>query len=221
MPPELRQSTFIYCADSRHPRRSRKLASIEVSGLEKKIITNKDLIRIAPTFRPTFHAILDVMRRQSSKPSSKAKLIRPLVKPVRSFHVSTPRGHVPCQYRQPPHPPSIHSASTGISWKRAQNPTLSNRHQKRTRHALAPLSPPAEQTTPEQQTTVPANPDFTGESIETNGSGESGESKAEMTIPRLLHSFLDNTMAALSVEFTRCRFAEIMDKGWIGCCNYE
>jgi hypothetical protein len=175
-----------------------------MSDLEKGIITARDVLGIAPAFKSTFNGVLSIMRIQSSKPSSKAKTesATSQAASVVSQIESTRSTSRPISRTSTSSIP-VSSASTVTSRKRAPDSISVESMSKRTRQAPAPLSPPAEPKTPDHQTTRPANPNLTGDSVLTNASGVSGESTGETTTTRLMNSFLDDTISALSVEFTK------------------
>jgi hypothetical protein len=184
--------------------------------MQKGIIKKKDVKEIAPIFLPTFIAIRDIMRLQESKIVAKAKRAE-----MAASRTASQSSNVPS------FPPSTTSTqamtlpvssgstsqsvphSTLLSRKRsAPDPITLDAPRKRSRQAPTPPSP-APPTTPDQQMTQPADPNYTNTSIVTNTShitnvsGGTTESKDEESTKVLMNQFLENTLSVLDSEFTK------------------
>ena len=145
---------------------ARQLASFEMSDLNTGVVKMSEVRkRLAPDFVVMFQSLLDVMSIQESK--QRAKEATQL-------------------------DASQASSTLTVIGKRPRSQESTNPPTKRMKPSYAsPPSPRPEPTTPDQPT-HPADPDFTGGSI---------ESKDEENTKMLLNHFLMNAMTVLDSEF--------------------
>lgn len=156
----------------------RQVAAVDMTELNSGKIEISDVRRLAPDFQVTFKSLLRVMEIQETKEHKK--------------QATQPKSSMP-----------VSSQPTIAGQKRPPQSPVSG-PAKRTRQDSS--SPPSEPKTPDQPT-YPADPDYTGLSI---------ESKDEETTKKLLFNLLGDSMSVLEEGFTRITWQRSGHRVYIG-----